>query len=151
MAPTLFSIFFSMMLHVAFKDTEDGVSIQSRLDIRLANIVTKHFDAKTKVTVSTIRELLFADDCALAADSVEGLQRLCDCFAAASRRFGLTISIKKTEVLYQPARGKAYAPPNISIEGKQLKAVELFKYLGSIVSNDATADAEITAVFLILI
>ena len=54
-------------------------------------------------------------------------------------------SIKKTEVLYQPARGKAYDPPNISIEGKQLKAVELFKYLASIVSNDATADAEITA------
>ena len=145
MAPTLFSIFFSMMLHVAFKDTEDGVSIQSRLDIRLANIVTKHFDAKTKVTVSTIRELLFADDCALAADSVEGLQRLCDCFATASRRFGLTISIKKTEVLYQPARGNVYTPPAIFIEGKQLKAVELFKYLGSIVTSDNSADAEITA------
>ena len=144
-APTLFTIFFSMMLHVAFKEAQDGVDIKSRFDVRLGDITSKHFDAKTKVHVSTIRELLFADDCALAADSEEGLQRLCDSFASASRRFGLTISIKKTEVLYQPARGKAYAPPNISIEGKQLKAVELFKYLGSIVSNDATADAEITA------
>ena len=48
-------------------------------------------------------------------------------------------------MLYQPARGNAYVPPNIHIEGTQLKAVELFKYLGSIVSNDASADAEITA------
>ena len=145
LAPALFSIFFSMMLHVAFKDAVDGVSIKSRSDIRLANISAKHFDAESRVTVSIIRELLFADDCALAADSEEGLQRLCDCFAAASRRFGLTISIKKTEVLYQPARGNAYTPPAIFIEGKQLKAVELFKYLGSIVTSDNSADAEITA------
>ena len=144
-APTLFNIFFSMMLHVAFKEAKDGVDIKSRFDVSLGHITTKHFNAKTKVHVSTIRDLLFADDCALAADSEEGLQRLCDSFASASRRFGLTISIKKTEVLYQPARGNAYVPPNISIEGTQLKAVELFKYLGSIVSNDASADAEITA------
>ena len=50
-----------------------------------------------------------------------------------------------TEVLYQPARGNAHVPPAISIEGTQLKAVELFKYLGSIVSSNATHDAEITA------
>ena len=144
-APTLFSIFFSMMLHVAFKDSADGVDIKSRFDIRLTSIASRHFDAMSRVCVSTIRELLFADDCALAADSVEALQRLCDCFSAAARRFGLTISIKKTEVLYQPARGNAYIPPAIFIEGKQLKAVEIFKYLGSIVSNVASHDAEITA------
>ena len=97
-----------------------------------------------KGTLSTIRDLLFADDCALAAGTEEDLQRLCDCFSRASRRFGLTISIKKTEVLYQPARGNDYIPPAISIEGKQLKAVENFKYLGSTVSNDASIDAEIT-------
>ena len=57
----------------------------------------------------------------------------------------MTISIKKTEVLYQPARGNAYEPPVIFIEGKQLKAVELFKYLGSLVSSHASPDEEITA------
>ena len=131
-APTLFAIFFSMMLYVAFKDTRDGISIKSRFDLRLASIATSHFKSEDRVFISTIRELLFADDCALVADSAEALQRLCDCFSSASRRFGLTISIKKTEVLYQPARGNAYIPPEIFIEGVQLKAVELFKYLGSI-------------------
>ena len=134
-----------MMLHIAFKDTADGVNIKSRFDIRLTSISSRHFDASNRVCVSTIRELLFADDCALAADSVEALQRLCDCFSSAARRFGLTISIKKTEVLFQPARGNPYIPPAIFIEGKQLKAVEIFKYLGSIVSNVASHDAEITA------
>jgi hypothetical protein len=144
-APTLFSIYFSMMLHVAFKDAMDGVEIKSRLDRGLGSITTKHFNAETKVTYSTIRDLLFADDCALAADSQENLQRLCDSFSSAARRFGLTISIKKTEVLYQPARGNAYVTPVIIIEGKKLNAVELFKYLGSLISNDASLDAEITA------
>jgi hypothetical protein len=134
-----------MMLHVAFKDTTDGINIKSRFDLRLTSIATRHFKAENRVFISTIRELLFADDCALAADSVEALQRLCDCFSSAARRFGLTISIKKTEVLYQPARGNAYTPLAIFIEGVQLKAVEIFKYLGSIVSNKASHDAEIAA------
>ena len=67
LAPTLFSIFFSMMLLVAFKDASDGVDINSRCDVGLGRINTEHFNAPTKVTISTIRDLLFADDCALAA------------------------------------------------------------------------------------
>ena len=57
-APTLFSIFFSMMLQVAFKDAVDGIKIKSRFDVKLTSIATKHFDAKNLVTMSTIRELL---------------------------------------------------------------------------------------------
>jgi exonuclease III len=145
LAPTLFSIFFSLMLHVAFKDTTDGVDIESRFDRGLCSTKNVHFKAKTKVTLSTIRDLLFADDCALAACSLKSLQHLCDRFATAARRFGLTISIKKTEVLYQPASGNAYVPPSVKIEGKQLNAVDNFKYLGSTISNCASIDSEITA------
>ena len=145
LAPTLFSIFFSLMLHVAFKDATDGIEIKSRFDIDLCKARSSHFNASTKVVWLTIRDLLFADDCALAACSQEALQRLCDCFATAARRFGLTISIKKTEALYQPALGNVYSPPAITIEGQQLNAVENFKYLGGIASNDASIDVEITA------
>ena len=143
LAPTLFSIFFSLMLHVAFKDATDGVDIKSRFDRNLGGVKSSHFNAPTKVKLSTIRDLLFADDCALAALSQEALQRLCDCFASAARRFGLTISIKKTEPLYQPASGNAYVPPVIFIEGKQLNDVKTFKYLGGIVSTDASMNPEI--------
>ena len=145
LAPTLFSIFFSLMLHVAFKDTTDGVGIKTRFDKGLCSVKSSHFNAPTKVKLLTIRELLFADDCALAALSQEALQRLCDCFATAASRFGLTISIKKTEALFQPAPGNIYVAPSVTIEGKLLNAVDNFKYLGSIVSNDTSMDAEITA------
>ena len=145
LAPTLFSIFFSLMLHIAFKDATDGVDISSRFDKGLFDVNSTHFRAASKVDLLTIRDLLFADDCALAACSQEALQRLCDSFAAASRRFGLTISIKKTETLYQPAPGNLHVPPVITIDDKPLNAVENFKYLGSIVSSNASMDAEITA------
>ena len=145
LAPLLFSIFFSLMLHVAFKDSKDGVDIESRFDRGLCRTSNIHFNSKTKVTMSTIRDLLFADDCALASCTLEGLQRLCDCFAKAARRFGLIISIKKTETMYQPAPGNVYAPQSVSIDGKLLNAVKSFNYLGSTMSNDATIDLEITA------
>ena len=108
LAPTLFSIFFSLMLHVAFKDATDGVDIKSRFDRGLCSTKSSHFNAPTKFQLSTIRDLLFADDCALAACSLEALQRLCNSFATAARRFGLTITIEKTEALYQPAPGNDY-------------------------------------------
>ena len=145
LAPTLFSIFFSLMLQFAFKNTTDGVVMKSRSYKNLASINTSHFSAPTKVNYFTIRDLLFADDCALAALSQEALQRLCDCFANAARKFGLTISIKKTETLYQPGKGSAHVPQPILIDGQQLKDVPSFKYLGGISSSTASMDPEIDA------
>ena len=58
--------------------------------------------AKTKTTNILVRELLFADDSTLIADSAEEIQRIVDVFANASSKFGLNINIKKTEVMFQP-------------------------------------------------
>ena len=49
----------------------------------------------------------------------------------ATKKFGLTISIKKTEVLFQPAKASAASPPQIKIDGKVLSNVDSFTYLGS--------------------
>ena len=61
--PTLFSIFLSAMLDQALRDMGDGVYIQSRQSADLFNVA--HFKAKTKTTWRVMRELLFADDCAV--------------------------------------------------------------------------------------
>ena len=90
------------------QDTTDGVDIKSRSDVRLTSIAIKHFDYRTLVSLYSIRELLFADEFSLTAHSEEALQHLCGCFASAADRFSLIISIKKNEVLYQPACGNAY-------------------------------------------
>ena len=40
--------------------------------------------------------------------------------------FDLTISIKKTEVAYQPAPGKPYKEPTITVKGQRLQVVDKF-------------------------
>ena len=66
-----------------------------------------------------------------------------DSFANASRRFDLTISIKKTEVLCQPPPGVLLDKPSIIVNGQKLKTTKTFPYLGSTISDDAQLDHEI--------
>ena len=68
------------------------------------------------------------------------MQQSVDKFSAVCTNFGLTISTKKTEVLHQPAPGKPYVEPNITVNGQKLSAVNRFIYFGSILSRDVTID-----------
>ena len=47
--------------------------------------------------------------------------------------------------MYQPPPGVSYEAPVVTIDGARLNAVSIFKYLGAIISNDASIDAEITS------
>ena len=57
--------------------------------------------------------------------------------------FGLEVSLKKTEVLHQPAPQNEYRAPYISIGETVLKSVEQFTYLGCAISSNARIDGEI--------
>ena len=141
LAPTLFSFLFAQMLSAALSQTEAGVKIHYRTDGDFFNL--RHLKSYTKVTRAIVRDFLFADDCALAAHSEVDLQELADCFATAAKIFGLTVSIKKTEVLRQLAPNTARPPPNITMDGNALKNVDTFKYLGSCINSAANLDDEV--------
>ena len=66
-------------------------------------------------------------------------------FSNAAKSYGLQISITKTEVMYQPAPGKPYVEPSITIDTVQLPVTKQFKYLSSVLSNDAQMDEDIKA------
>jgi len=142
LAPTLFSMIFSAMLIDAFTDSDDGIPIQYRMDGSLFN--QRRLQAVTKIKETIIRDLLFADDCALNAGSEEVMQVSMDKFSSACDNFGLTISTKKTEVMHQPAPGKPYQEPVIHVKGQKLQAVDNFTYLGSTLSRQVTIDVEVT-------
>ena len=59
--------------------------------------------------------------------------------------YHLTISIKKTEVVYQPAPRKPYKEPTITVKGQRLKVVDKFTYLGSTLSRAVHIDDEVNA------
>ena len=59
--------------------------------------------------------------------------------------YALIISIKKTEVVYQPALGKPYKDPTITVKGQRLQVVDKFTYLGSTLSKVMHIDDEVNA------
>ena len=125
LAPTLFGIFFGMLLKHAFDTTTEGIYLRTRSDVRLFNLA--RLRAKTKVRKVLIRDMLFTDDAAVVTHTQEELQSLMDCFSQACKYFGLTISLKKTNVLGQDTE----APPVITIDDYERDAVSQFTYLGS--------------------
>jgi len=71
------------------------------------------------------------------------LMYIVDCFSRAAKAFDLTISLKKTEVLYQTAPQETCTHPKISIDDKTPNAVNHITKLGSMISNDATVDKDL--------
>ena len=94
--------------------------------------------AQTKTTEELILVLLFADDSSLLVHTEDALQTVVDVFPKAAQAFGLTISLKKTQVLHQNSHNAVYSSPQITINGHPLNSVEQFTYLGNVISNDAT-------------
>jgi hypothetical protein len=68
------------------------------------------------------------------ADSVEEIQKTVDAFSEASKKFGLKINIRKTEVLYKPNSARIQEEA-ITVEGKKLNSVSGFIYLGNTISS----------------
>nr|VZI30843.1 unnamed protein product [Spirometra erinaceieuropaei] len=108
LAPTLFSLMFSAMLMDAYRDERPGIRIAYRTDGHLLNQRRMHF--KSRVSTTTVHELLFADDYALNTTSEEEMQRSMDLFYAACKNFGLVINTQKTVVMHQPPPNSATAP-----------------------------------------
>ena len=59
------------------------------------------------------------------------------------QQLSLTISTKKTEVMYQPAPGTNYNEPDITINDQKVASVTKFIYLGTTLSKFAMSDEEV--------
>lgn len=112
-APTLFVIFFSLILQHAFQFcSEGGLLHRTRHDGKLLNLT--RLRAKTKVKTVLLREMPFADDAAFVSHTESGQQAIIDRFATSCQDFGFTIIIK-TEVLAMPGTD---AEPTILISNQ---------------------------------
>ena len=78
---------------------------------------------------------------ALTAHTEGALQELINCFSYACNEFGLTISIKETNILCQNI---SFAP-TISIGDDTLEVVDNFTYLGSTISSRLNLDTELNS------
>ena len=137
LAPTLFGIFFALLLRHASGTASEGICLRTRSVGRVFNL--GRLRAKTKVREALIRDMLFADDAAVTTHTQQELQAMMDCFAQACKDFGLTISMKKTNVLGQDTMEL----PAITIDENELDVVEQSTYLSSTVIDSLSMDTEI--------
>ena len=122
----------SAMLTNAFQNGDNGIPMSYGFDGKLFNL---RLQAKSKVQTEVLDEFLFADDMAKGAPTEEKMQKGVDQVSDSCDNYNLTISIKKTEVVYQLAPGKPYKEPTITVKGQQLQVVDKFTYLGSTLSR----------------
>ena len=142
LAPLLFCIFFSLMLLVAFQDCVTGIPVQFRTDRSIFNL--RRLQAHTKTFAALVRD--YADDGALTAHTqATHAQHLFSRFCDAAVRFGLTICLKKTEVLLQPVDRLTSTPAVVMAGETALPVVQRFCYLGSVLSSDANIDEDISS------
>nr|VZI40088.1 unnamed protein product [Spirometra erinaceieuropaei] len=143
LAPTLFSLMFSAMLMDAYRNERPGIRVVYRTDGHLLNQQWMHF--QSRVSTTTVHELLFVDDCALNTTSVEEMQGSMDLFSTACENFVLVINTQKTVVMHQPPPNTATPPnvPQINVDGTQLQVVENFPYLGNTLSRSTKIDNEV--------
>ena len=141
LTPVLFNLFFIWVLTHALHDFERGVYLRYRLDGSLFDL--RRLNAKTKTLERLILDALLANDCVLMAHSEPDLRTIIDRFVEVTQLFGLTIILDQTKVLYQPAPGTTAPPSKVSVAGIELKAVDHARYLGSVISSDASLDKEI--------
>lgn len=140
-APTLFSIFLAAMLEYIDKRLQPSVSVAYRTDGKLFNL--RRLQAKSKVTITTVVELQYADDSAVCAHSAVELQSIIDIFAEAYAKFGLSVNHSKTKVLFQPIPHTCPPTPVIKVDDISLEVVEQFQYLGSLLSQNMKIDLEV--------
>ena len=143
LASTLFSMMFSAMLTNAFQDGDSGIPTRCRFDGKLFNL--RRLQTKSKVQTEMLDEFLFADDMAKGAPTEEKMQKGVDKVSDSCDSYDFIISIKKTEVVYQPAPGKPYKEPTITVKGQRLQVVDKFTYLGSTLSRVVHIDDEVNA------
>ena len=104
---------FSAILTDAFQDCDDGFPIRYRFDGKVFNLW--RLQAKSKVQTGVLDELLYADEMANNASTERKMQEAMDRVSQTCDNYDLKISTKKTEVVYQPAPGKPYSEPTITV------------------------------------
>ena len=141
LAPTLFAMYFAVVVREVTQAASEGVHIRFRTDGALFNL--GRLRARTKVSYALVTEIMYADDLCFVAESPDGLQRLMSNFTESCNKFGLKVNVKKTEVMALDSLGHEQLA--IKLGEDLLKQVDKFRYLGSTVTSKCDLDAEINS------
>lgn len=122
-------------------DIKVGVHQGSALSPLLFNVVMNYLTEK--IQKPTPWNLLYADDVVLISDNVQGLQEDLEEWRVSLEQNGLRISRTKTEYMFCNFNPNSQANSGITLSGTALPRAKTFKYLGSVISEDGSIDADV--------
>src|SRR6476469_9048658 len=111
LSPLLFSIYAEMMMKEALENVEEGI----------------------RVGVELIKDVKYADDLGMVANTETGLQSLMDSLSTTAKHYDMKINIRKTKAMVVSRNGGERV--NIIVEGQSVQQVSKFRYLGSLISE----------------
>ena len=88
-----------------------------------------------------VNNLRYADDTVLIAENINDLQKLLDIVEKESKKKGLELNSKKTEVMV--ISRKSHPKCDIYMGETKLKQRESFKYLGTLITQDGRNNTEV--------
>nr|VZH95569.1 unnamed protein product [Spirometra erinaceieuropaei] len=141
-APALFPLMFFSMLMDAYCDRHPGARIAYRTDGHLLN--SRRMPARMMISTTTVHDLLVADDCGLSTATEVDMQRIMDLLTDGCVYFGLTMNTDKTVVMHQTSPKPLHCPfLRITVDGHQIKTINIYIYLGSTLSNGPRVDDKV--------
>jgi len=119
--PLLFSIYAESLMLEAMSDVDEGVNVGGKL----------------------LKDVRFADDQGMVANTENGLQKLMDRVNETSKRYGMKINVKKTKTMIVSKSGGGVV--NVLVDGQKVEQVHQFKYLGSIIEEEGRCLVDVKA------
>nr|VZI45309.1 unnamed protein product [Spirometra erinaceieuropaei] len=99
---------------------------------------------QSRVSTTTIHELLFVDDCTQNTTTEGGMQRSMDLFPAACENFDPIVNTQKTVFMHQPPPNTApHDALHVIMNEVQLQVVDNFMYLSSTLSRSTKIDDKV--------
>ena len=143
LAPVIFNIYLTAVTLLSHQqmNPDDGLKIEFRLDGNLFNL--RRLQAQSKTEIANFLELQYADDCAVLAHTPEALQRSLTIISSIYQSMGLRINVNKTEIISQ--RNNPAVPLAFHVNGENVKQVDNFTYLGSVLTDKHNIDTEVLA------
>ena len=136
-SPTLFNYYFDFVLKVCAEEIDrkfpDGWGISFKYRIPSECTTREQRGERRMHGIEIIRWLLYADDLVLFCPNITQAQHIIIIMNNVCKRFGLTISFKKTKVLQL---NTDTLDVNIVVDENKLENVSEFCYLGHTIFND---------------
>ena len=138
-SPCLFNYYFDYVLKVAASEIDkrfpNGWGVESKFSIPHLCTNRQQRQVGKMSGVQVIQWILYADDAVLFCKNPEDAQTILSILNITCKRFGLTISFKKTKTQVFNNEELAERDSIITVDGVKIENVKEFTYLGQVLSS----------------